>query len=565
MKRENLIGRIIPIRIGNTDELRNSEEKFDTIDLIYLPSYEEQYSGEETDEERRISATDYAQMNNAFIYERYQARNNKKTTWAWLRSVYSKYMGICINGDGGWESNTITYQDAGLRPALRYIIPTEEELSISEVKDARGEIIYHTIQIGEYPKTVVDEKLEGTLEQLYNGGMLRKGILNTGRWYSGNGQKENGTGYAGKHSPEFEYNGERYVRVVSYPQRDDIRYSNGTISGEIGTVRWVKVEPISFIIRNWDEMPKHINPNGNGEARYFSLITEEAIVSNIPFYPHREDENSAMWQNSTIRGFLNGIDVRNISQNGAIEYGAARGGNFTGECNFLNEAFNLSRQPIIEYAIPECETQIPDDAFNGCTKVKRIIIHEGVTKIGKRAFDGLRFKFAYRAKTGELVLAEELPKDKEEPVGVVEFDKLRKIFGNFEYDILLETDKLNELLNLLEFLKKNKFRIPYAYAMALVESGNVQNFCNNSDIRFFRNEIPNINDMLLEFPEEEQIAFFKFATALGCFSKRKLLDKNDEETQICLAQKSTSLIARLIKTEGMRLRTVQQIICRSAN
>jgi len=38
------------------------------------------------------------------------------------------------------------------------------------------------------------------------------------------------------------------------------RYSDETITGKVGTIRWVKVEPISFVIRNWDEMPKSINP-----------------------------------------------------------------------------------------------------------------------------------------------------------------------------------------------------------------------------------------------------------------------------------------------------------------
>jgi len=33
---------------------------------------------------------------------------------------------------------------------------------------------------------------------------------------------------------------------------------------------------------------------GNGRAKYFDLRAEEAITSNIPFYPDANDKNSTM-------------------------------------------------------------------------------------------------------------------------------------------------------------------------------------------------------------------------------------------------------------------------------
>ena len=376
MNRQDLRSRIIPTTIENTDESQNTgNKKFNTTDLIYLDSDDEQCDGKKTDEERRISATDYAQMNNAHTYNSYTTRTGKQTTWAWLRSAYARYSVHYVSGDGDWYSDCTLYRDAGLCPSLHYHLPSDisarsalrflkgqknrdeseelEQFDIREVQDTTGKTIYHTLQIGEYAKTKVDENLSRTLESLYHGGKIQEGIVCTGRWYSSNGQKESYKDYAGKHSPEFEYQGQRYVRVVSYPNDEGDRYSDGTPTGKVGTVRWAKVEPISFVIKNWDEMPKSINPKGNGRAKYFDLRAEEAITSNIPFYPDEYDQNSTMWQNSSIRGFFNGIDVRNIGSNGNIEYGANRGGNFTGECNFLNEAFNLSREPMIEYTIPD--------------------------------------------------------------------------------------------------------------------------------------------------------------------------------------------------------------------
>ena len=103
-------------------------------------------------------------------------------------------------------------------------------------------------------------------------------------------------------------------------------------------------------------------------------------------------------------------------------------------------------------------------------------------------------------------------------------------------------------------LSKNKFNIPYVYGLALVKSGNTKSFIENSDFRFFKNEIPKINDMLLDFPEEEKIDFFKFANSLGCFSTEKMLDKKGKETQVPLAQKASSLLAIILKTDKIKLR-----------
>jgi len=468
------------------------------------------------------------------------------------------------------------FRDAGLCPSLRYHLPSEislqsklqlsngnkgeKQFNIKAVKDTEGNIIYLTIQLGEYPKTKANENLSRRLESLYNEGDIKEGLVCTGRWYSTNGQKKEYKDYAGKHSPEFEYKGKRYVRVVSCPSFEDDKYSDGTLSGNEGTIRWAKVEPVSFVIKNWDEMPKSINSKGNGKAEYFDLKAEEAITSNIPFYPNADDQNRTFWQNSTIRGFFNGIDVRNIQENGNVEYGANRGGNFTGKCNFLNEAFNLSREPIVEYTIPDSETEIPDDAFNGCITLKKIVLHSGIKSIGKNAFEGLKFKYAYKTKIGELILSQELPKDKDEYEDILELNKTAKSFDGFDYNILVKSDKLDEVNNFSDFLSKNNFVIPYGYGLALIKSAKAKSFCENSYFNFFKNEFPEINDILLNFSEEERIDFFKFANSLGCFSTEKILDKNGKETEVPLAQKASSLLVKLLKTDELRLRKISRFI-----
>lgn len=97
MKRENLIGGIIPTNIGNTDEFQKlGNENFNTTDLIYLASYyDEQYSGNHDEQhsfvQLIISATDYAIMNHAYTNKYNCTLTGKPATIVWLRSAFSKY------------------------------------------------------------------------------------------------------------------------------------------------------------------------------------------------------------------------------------------------------------------------------------------------------------------------------------------------------------------------------------------------------------------------------------------------------------------------------------------
>ena len=559
MLRKDLRNQIIPTTIDNSDENQKVGNKnFNTTDLIYLDSFEEQYQSQRIESNRRISPTDYTIMNNSYLYADTKTRTGKMTTYCWLRSAGVNKSVHCVD-NAGFLCNVPYNLPASICPSLRYKISPDildGKYDIKEVKDLNGKIIYHTLQLGEYPKTKVDERLSETLETLYNGGKIKDEISATGRWYSTNGVNNTRMLYAGKHSPEFEYNGRRYVRVVSAPRFNNANYSDGILTGQVGSVRWVKVEPISFVIRNWNNMPQSINPNGNGEATFFDLRAEDAITSNITFYPTVRDNNMLLWQNSTLRGFLNGIDVRNITENGVKKYSAKFGGNFTGECNFLNEAFNLSRKPIIEYAIPDSEIEILDNAFNGCVTLKKLEIHQGVETISQSAFEGVNFKYAYKNKNGNLIFSQEFPREKEEGKGVVNLDYIKNAFEKFDYNMLLKNSKLNELADLTEKLSKSKFNIPYSYAKALIDNEKVEDFCKNSDFRFYKSEVPNANEMLSTFSDDEKLSFYKFAEVLGCFSTEKLLDKRGRETETILAQKASTLLMRLIKSDKIRIRRI---------
>lgn len=138
MRREDLRSRIIPTTIENTDESQKTgNKKFNTTDLIYLDSYDEQYDGKKTDEERRISATDYAKMNNALYYS-YTTRTGRQTTGIWLRSACSIHAAYFVYGDGGRYAGYVGIKNAGLCPSLHYYLPSNISTR-SELRQLKGQ------------------------------------------------------------------------------------------------------------------------------------------------------------------------------------------------------------------------------------------------------------------------------------------------------------------------------------------------------------------------------------------------------------------------------------------
>ena len=126
--------------------------------------------------------------------------------------------------------------------------------------------------------------------------------------------------------------------------------------------------------------------------------------------------------------------------------------------------------------------------------------------------------------------------------------------GRLKSDFLERLKALNGLQELSEKLYKTDFSIPYIYGAELVKTHAIDQLAKNGDFRFFKSEFPTICETLSSFPKEESLDFFKFANSLGCFSTEKVLDKQGKETQVLLAQKASSLMAQLLKTDNMRLR-----------
>ena len=136
----------------------------------------------------------------------------------------------------------------------------------------------HFIEMGEYPQTLVSEEQEEELERLYQDGKMTP----TGRLFS----TTSGSNMGRSFDPEFEYRGEKYVRLTcrAYPSQDIYR-NDGDKSQKVRLITignyWVKVEPIKFYVANYDELPTSINPNGTGKANTITLISQRALTSGM--------------------------------------------------------------------------------------------------------------------------------------------------------------------------------------------------------------------------------------------------------------------------------------------
>lgn len=344
---KNIKDFIVRTRLGNTDEnQRIGDSSFDTQDYVFLETYDE-VKGLSNDD-RIAYASDYALMIEALMQTDYVKSETKwrdrLPTLHQLRTAKSNNEVFIIDWHGRLNYLRVLYCCAGLCPAMHLNISSviaarsaSLNFKIDSIRDKNGNILYHTIEFGSYPQDKAKNSDE--LERLYNDGKL----IPTGKKY--NGHMDNCFGC--EQNEEFEYCGKKFVRVITFINRDlnkfAFKYKDGTeLKNQIPM--WVEVQPIKWKIKNWDKLPRELNPNGTGTAKTIYVKSEEGIISGIPFYFGDSDfgeSSHAMWQNSMIRALFNGYDIyEEIDKgNGNKSYKADINFNFKGN-GFLEQAFD---------------------------------------------------------------------------------------------------------------------------------------------------------------------------------------------------------------------------------
>ena len=184
---------------------------------------------------------------------------------------------------------------------LYYISPSE---LVSEdtimVGHLTNGIRMHYLDYGYYPQTYVGNSMNTTLENWYSATSPSEQItyeINTRTWTS------------------YLYtDGNYYVRGSSYPYSSSYTYVDGTTVKSSGTITWFKVEPIRWIVLNYDEVQA-------GTATTIDCLSELGLTADIRFYPNTSDAGCNEWVNSDLRKWLNS--------------------------NFINQAFTSDQQEKI--------------------------------------------------------------------------------------------------------------------------------------------------------------------------------------------------------------------------
>lgn len=485
-------------------ECKTYDKKYKTIttDKVYLPSLKEiKYK---SDNQLKKKLTAFATLN----YSNYPKSSS------WFRDCQN---GVLYYGRVAMRSKgniSISNTEIGVAPEFALSIQPDIKYDVS--KNSEGLPI---LKLGEYPQIVANDSLNQKLEDLYNNGDLKNGLTSTERWFTSNSASSVEC-FTAQHNPEFLYNGIKFVRAMGLEEDDYVP-------------KWIQVSPISFIINNWKQLPKTINPRGNGKAKHFELETEKVLLS-LPFCDLDVGQD---WQTSLARVFLNS-DTNNVYD---TNY------NFK-NLGFLHEALNLSREPVFEYTTRTHETSLPKYAFSGCTFLKKVTIGPMIVNIDRHCFDGCNFKYVYSEdKTENLILCNDLPENVNHHQ-IIDLQKANQVIKNFDYNLFSDRTNFNCIAELVKKLSKAKLQIPFSFLDYLYEEGQIKQFISYANFGHFANEIKNIG-------EWSELEVFKIAYSLGCFRTDRLLDKNGNITQTTLGQKSSHFLAKLLKDNSPEVKS----------
>ena len=146
----------------------------------------------------------------------------------------------------------------------------------------------HYVEFGSYPQTYVGDSMNSTLESWYNSSSPANLKTYTTR--------ENTSYNSGVYTSHMYTDGNIYARGYSY-RYSYYTYSTGDGVPANGAVVWFKVEPIRWLVLNYEEYMA-------GTETELELMSELMLTGNIYFNPSESDGNS--WSDSYIREWMNG-------------------------------------------------------------------------------------------------------------------------------------------------------------------------------------------------------------------------------------------------------------------
>ena len=167
---------------------------------------------------------------------------------------------------------------------------SEDTVQVGGAYEGTASTLYlHYIEFGSYPQTYVGDSMNETLETWYESSSPANLKTYTTR--------ENTISNSGVYTSHMYTDGQIYARGYSNVYRSSYTYSTGDSVPANGTVVWFKVEPIRWLVLNYEEYIA-------GTTAELELMSELVLTSYIYFNPSESDGNS--WETSYIREWVNG-------------------------------------------------------------------------------------------------------------------------------------------------------------------------------------------------------------------------------------------------------------------
>ena len=221
---------------------------------------------------RKVGATDLAVLQGAYINSdgiTDSTGNCSADTWTSSEGNISGRNGFvaCVSQNGDESTMKPTNMHGLFRPIL---ILEPKELSnfknAKEVKVSGGQSFgkLAVYEFGRYPQKIVDRETAERLEKL-----LTDHVETTEHSYTFNKSniwKSEIPEFRAYTCREYEYNGDKYIRLFGEPAKDTCVTANQKHI-DYGKIYWVKVEPIRWLFDQEKNM----------------LISEQGLLSGIPF------------------------------------------------------------------------------------------------------------------------------------------------------------------------------------------------------------------------------------------------------------------------------------------
>lgn len=487
-------------------------ENFDTVDNFFILSAQEYQNLDEY--MKKFSYSDFVASNetdkSCFLRTDIVCKQNddviikfEENESVELHSVYSdESLSETLNPDAVSEKaewiGVDGFSRANIRLSFNLDKNVDKNLYTLKAIKRLGKTQGYILSCGAYPQTRVSNVLMQELEEAFNQGKLQNGLVASKRNYVIN-NKEGLSDYSTKLCPEFIYNNQRYVRLQNYKD-----------------ISWFKVEPIEFYVINWKDIKKSSETS-------FELISKNCFLGGVPYFDMSSVDQT--WKHSPVRNYL---------QNQFV----------------MSNVLDLQNSAMQEFVFPKDEVCVSDGAFIGCVGLEKLVLHKDVRLVFDNAFDCCEFNYVYElAGSDNLYLSKNEPNEAEKQ-NVYNLSAYKRVFLDLENsDIVKDKAFIYKFSKLVSKLDKMNLCMSYTFVKELYNLGKFDDFVQNANFAFLKNEIPNLKERFVGKNRNEVKGFFKFAYFMGCFSKQKY----KPDSNVLFGQKASYLVGQFVKTNTVRI------------